>query len=266
MLTPKEGMSPFQKAQAGSILDSNIYNVSIEGPFDDCQDIVKSVNHDLAFKKQHHIGAVNSINWGRILAQTIYYVRAYLSSYNQGHTEIDCVVPSGNFGNVLAGHVAKQMGVPIRRLIVSTNENKVLDHFFKTGIYQQTDVVVTSSPSMDISKASNLERFIFDLLGRGDTQLCDAMETFEASKRLDLSKFNQNMGFHHEIQSKYGFFSSASTHDEREDMIARVYKESQRIIDPHTASAVKVAHEYKIDDVPLICMETAKPAKIYVPS
>ena len=253
MLTPKHGMSPFQKAQAGSILDDNIYNLSIEGRFDDCQDLVKEINKDAAFKAKHTIGAVNSINWGRIMAQTVYHIQAYLTS---GAPQIDIAVPSGNFGNVLAAHVAKEMGVPIRTLIVATNENVVLDQFFKTGIYEQHDVQVTSAPSMDISKASNLERFLFDLLGRGDTQLTAIMEEFESKKKIDLSAFLND------IKTRYGFISESSTHQERARVIKTIYEKCQDIIDPHTAASVKVALDCaKNDGVPIICMETAKPSK-----
>lgn len=255
MLTPKDGMSPFQKAQAGSILDDNIYNVSIDGRFDDCQDLVKEINKDATFKAAHNIGAVNSINWGRIMAQTVYHIRAYLAS-PKSKSEIDIAVPSGNFGNVLAAHVAKEMGVPIRNLIVATNENIVLDRFFKTGIYEQSEVQVTSAPSMDISKASNLERFLYDLLGRGDTQLSATMAEFETHKKIDLSAFLND------IQTRYGFSSDASTHAERATVIKDIYDNCKDIIDPHTAASVKAALTLaKHDGVPIICMETAKPTK-----
>jgi threonine synthase len=256
MLTPKEGMSPFQKAQAGSILDDNILNVSVPGPFDICQDIVKAVNRDLEFKKTFKIGAVNSINWGRICAQIVYYFNGYFLATSSNEEVVDVVVPSGNFGNVLAAYVAKQMGLPIRRFIVATNENKVLDTFFKTGIYEQQDVVVTSSPSMDISKASNIERFFYDVVGRDAQVLADHMKQFETTKRLDLSQYIEK------IQNEIGFSSGPSDHDERKVVIQDVYKKTEEIVDPHTASAIKVALEYRDDSkVPMLCMETAKPTK-----
>ena len=255
MLTPKTGMSPFQKAQAGSILDKNIFNVSISGPFDVCQDLVKSLNLDLSFKKKHHIGAVNSINWGRICAQIVYYFKGYFSVTTENTQHIDVVVPSGNFGNVLAGYVAKQMGLPIRRLIVATNENRVLDTFLKTGIYKQQDVIVTSSPSMDIAKASNIERLFFDLLDRNPKELKKKMEEFELTKKLDLSHRHQI------VKETHGFMSDHSSHKERCKVIKLIYDRYNYIIDPHTASAVKVAQTYRDKTTPIICMETAKPTK-----
>jgi threonine synthase len=241
MLTPKEGMSP---------------NLSVPGPFDICQDLVKEINRDLEFKAKYNIGAVNSINWGRICAQVVYYFKGYFSVTKDESECVDVVVPSGNFGNVLAAYVAKQMGLPIRKLVVATNENVVLDTFFKTGIYEQKKVTVTSSPSMDISKASNIERYFFDLLDRNPDRLKTLMDTFDATKKIDLSDFLS------EIKNKDGFVSSASTHEERKAIIQSTYKETQRIIDPHTAASVKVALEFKKEDsVPMICMETAKPTK-----
>lgn len=256
MLTPKDGMSPFQKAQAGSILEENIFNLSVPGPFDVCQDLVKSINRDIAFKKQYKIGAVNSINWCRILAQIVYYFNAYFMQTKTMNETIDVVVPSGNFGNILAAYVAKKMGLPIRRLIVATNENDVLDTFFKTGIYRKQNVQVTSSPSMDISKASNIERLFYDILGRDPQILSKKMAEFESTGILDFTPYLED------IRIKLGFYSGQSNHDERKDIIQKVYKKSGHVIDPHTAAAVKVALDYKDDsNIPMICVETAKPAK-----
>ena len=254
MLTPKEGMSPFQKAQAGSILDSNIYNLSIPGTFDDCQDIVKEINRDLAFKTKHSIGAVNSINWGRICAQIVYYVSAFVQLSKNGETEMDISVPTGNFGNILAGYYAKKLGIPIRRLLVATNENKVLDEFIKTGIYEQKDVSITSSPSMDISKASNLERLIYDLLDQDSKKLAEVFKEFETHKRIDLSDHLPKL-------QEIGFYSDPSTHEERKEVIQQVYDQTGIIIDPHTAAGVKAAMIYEKDETPIVCMETAKPTK-----
>ena len=255
MLTPKTGMSPFQKAQAGSILDDNIFNVSIDGPFDLCQDMVKALNRDAAFKAKYHLGAVNSINWGRILAQLVYYFKGYFSVTKRVGDACDVVVPSGNFGNVLAAYIAKRCGLPLRRLIVATNENTVLHRFFQEGLYQKTAVQVTSSPSMDISKASNLERFFYDLAGRDAGQLSTWMQTFEGAEGLNLGG-----ALLHDAR-EYGFYSGSSTHDERQAVIKAVYDRCQRVVDPHTAAAIKVAQDYRQDEVPMLCMETAKPCK-----
>lgn len=255
MLTPKEGMSPFQKAQAGSILEENIFNISIKGPFDTCQDLVKALNAELEFKREYHIAAVNSINWGRIIAQVVYYFKAYFELKKEGHVQFDVVVPSGNFGNVLAGYVSKQMGLPIRKLYVSTNENKVLDQFFKTGLYKQEEVQVTSTPSMDISKASNIERLFFDILNRDATLLSQKMTEFETKKEINLKEYLKK------LNGELGFESEQSTHEERQAIIKWVYQNTGLVIDPHTAAAVKVAKALPKDSVPKICMETAKPAK-----
>ena len=256
MLTPKTGMSDFQKAQAGSILDSNIFNLSIKGPFDLCQDIVKTVNRDALFKAKYSIGAVNSINWGRICAQIVYYFQGYFLSVNSVGEEVDFIVPSGNFGNVLAGYIAKQMGLPIRKLGVSTNENIVLDHFFKTGLYTQKDVVVTSSPSMDISKASNIERLFFDIVDRDPKACSDLMAEFETNKHISLV---DKLDFINSV----GFESDSCTHLDRVKCIKKVYDDSGYVIDPHTAAAMKFAFEKQElnNPVPIICMETAKSTK-----
>ncbi|RAP34223.1 threonine synthase [Candidatus Marinamargulisbacteria bacterium SCGC AG-439-L15] len=252
MLTPKEGMSPFQKAQAGSILADNIYNLSVPGPFDTCQDIVKEINRDLDFKEKYNIGAVNSINWGRILAQIVYYVSAYLQLNKEA---IDVVVPTGNFGNVLAAYYVKRMGVPIRKLIVATNENHVLHTFIQTGIYKQKTVTVTSSPSMDISKASNLERFLYDLAGQDSETLLAWMQTFETRQHCDLSE-------HQNEVKKHGFESGEASHENRQELIEKVYKNANRVIDPHTAAGIYVGEQYcQNDGIPMLCMETAKATK-----
>jgi len=167
MLSPEHGMTRFQQAQMYALQDDNIHNLVIRGVFDQCQDMVKAVSNDLNFKTRHHIGAVNSINWARVAAQSVYYFKAYFAATHSDDQQVSFSVPSGNFGNVCAGHIARQLGLPIKKLIVATNENDVLDEFFQTGVYRpRAETTHTSSPSMDISKASNFERFIFDLVGR----------------------------------------------------------------------------------------------------
>ncbi len=255
MLTPKEGMSEFQKAQAGTILDKNIFNISVDGTFDICQDIVKEVNKDIEFKQKYSIGAVNSINWGRICAQIVYYFYGYLNTVDTVGEPLDIIVPSGNFGNMLAGYIAKQMGLPIRKLIIATNENKVLDILFKTGVYKQETVVTTSSPSMDISKASNFERLLYDCLKRNAKQCSKLMKEFESKKEINLSDLITTLKEEHE------FSSDSSTHEDRIKTIKTIYKDTKIIIDPHTAAAIHVAIKNKESDIPMLCMETAKPTK-----
>ncbi|MBP6621566.1 MAG: threonine synthase, partial [Alcaligenes sp.] len=174
MLSPFGRMSAFQRAQMYSLQDENIHNLSVKGVFDDCQDIVKALAGDLQFKSQWHLGAVNSINWARISAQVVYYFWGWLRSTTAAGQKVSFAVPSGNFGNILSGHIARQMGLPIHQLVLATNENNVLEEFFRTGIYRprgSDQTYATSSPSMDISRASNFERFVFDLLGRDGSKV-----------------------------------------------------------------------------------------------
>lgn len=261
MLSPHGRMSPFQQAQMFSLMDENIHNIAIEGVFDDCQDIVKDVSNDLAFKRAHKIGTVNSINWARLLAQVVYYFAGYFQATTKGTEQVSFTVPSGNFGNVCAGHVARQMGLPIRTLVVATNENDVLDEFFRTGVYRvrgSADTHETSSPSMDISKASNFERFVFDLLGRdGDRVKAFFGEGLSREGRFDLSADPVFA----EAASHYGFRSGKSTHADRLDTIRDVYQRHRLMIDTHTADGVKVARENHEAGTPMVVLETALPIK-----
>jgi threonine synthase len=255
MLSPQGRMSAFQAAQMYSLQDANIFNIAVRGVFDDCQDIVKAISGDFAFKARHRIGAVNSINWARVAAQVVYYFKA---CFAVGGT-VSFAVPSGNFGNVYAGYVARQMGLPIRKLIVATNENDVLDEFFRTGRYRvrkASEVKATSSPSMDISKSSNFERYVFDLVGGDGAKLRGLWEKLEREGVLDLAGteyFKRVAGT--------GFVSGSSTHADRVATIRRVWKDYGVMIDPHTADGVKVGLEHREQGVPLVCMETAQPAK-----
>ena len=261
MLSPHGRMSAFQQAQMFSLQDPNIHNIAIEGVFDDCQDIVKAVSNDLAFKRQWRIGTVNSINWARLLAQVVYYFAGYFQATTDNGQRVSFTVPSGNFGNVCAGHVARMMGLPIAQLVVATNENDVLDEFFRTGVYRvrgSADTHETSSPSMDISKASNFERFVFDLLGRDGARVKALFdEGLRRDGRFDLSgdaAFQQ-------ARERYGFVSGKSTHADRVATIRAVQAAHGLTIDPHTADAVKVARQHLQPGVPMIALETALPIK-----
>jgi len=261
MTSPNGRMSPFQQAQMFSLLDDNIHNIAIEGVFDDCQDIVKAVSNDLNFKRQYKIGTVNSINWARLQAQVVYYFAGYFQATQSNDQKVSFTVPSGNFGNVCAGHVARMMGLPIDRLVVATNENDVLDEFFRTGIYRvrgTADTHETSSPSMDISKASNFERFVFDLLGR------DAVQTKaifgEGLSRQGFFDLSGDQRFA-QAAATYGFDSGRSTHVDRLRTIQQVFATYGVMIDTHTADGVKVAREHLNPQVPMIVLETALPIK-----
>ena len=296
MLSPEGRMSPFQQAQMFSLQDANIHNIVIKGVFDDCQDIVKAVSNDLEFKRQNKIGTVNSINWARLMAQVVYYFSGYFQATEVGDNlspqpspqrgegavrtsellplpagegggggsaleRVSFSVPSGNFGNVCAGHVARMMGLPIANLIVATNENDVLDEFFRTGVYRvrtSIDTHETSSPSMDISKASNFERFVFDLLGRDGAQTKALFhDQLNATGSFDLSA---HPAFKSAAKT-YGFLSGKSTHADRLATIQNVHAQFNDIVDTHTADGVKVAREHAQAGVPMIVLETALPIK-----
>ncbi len=260
MLSPAGKMSAFQRAQMYSLQDPNIFNIAIEGLFDDCQDIVKAVSEDLEYKARQKIGTVNSINWVRISAQVVDYFNAYLRTAEKIGDPVSFAVPSGNFGNVLAGHIARQMGLPIRKLIVATNENNVLDEFFKTGVYRprkSAETYITSSPSMDISKASNFERFVYDLLGRDPKALKALWQDLAANGQFDLSedpRFKR-------VEEDFGFQSGSSNHQNRLDTIKEVFARTGTLIDTHTADAVKVARDLVEPGVPMVILETALAVK-----
>ncbi len=259
MLSPLGRMSPFQQAQMYSIDDPAIHNLAIAGTFDDCQDIVKTLSSDAPFKERYRIGAVNSINWARIAAQVVYYFKGYFAATTRDDQQVEFAVPSGNFGNVLGGHVAKAMGLPIARLIVATNENDVLDEFFRTGRYRPRGTVethATSSPSMDISKASNFERYIFDMVGRDAAALAALWSRLSAEGGFDL----RGTPCWTRVEAS-GFVSGRSTHADRIATIRETYRRYDVIIDPHTADGVKVGRERRDPSLPLICIETAQPAK-----
>jgi threonine synthase len=259
MLSPHGRMSPFQQAQMFSLPDANIHNIAVEGVFDDCQDIVKAVSGDLAFKRRHQIGTVNSINWARLLAQVVYYFAGYFQATSSNAQRVSFAVPSGNFGNICAGHVARRMGLPIEQLVLATNENNVLDEFFRTGRYRvrgSDETVETSSPSMDISKASNFERFVFDLLGRDGERtraLFGNALVQEGGFTLAADEFARIAGF--------GFVSGRSTHADRLATIADAWQRLGVLIDPHTADGLKVAREHLQPGTPMLVLETALPAK-----
>jgi threonine synthase len=259
MLSPLGKMSRFQTAQMFSLQDSNIFNIAIRGVFDDCQDIVKAVSNDHSFKQAHRIGTVNSINWARIVAQVVYYFKGYFAATRNNNEQVSFAVPSGNFGNICAGHVARMMGLPIKHLILATNENDVLDEFFRTGVYRPrttTETKHTSSPSMDISKASNFERFIFDLTNRNASQVVELWSAVDKGNVFDLS----STPLFAKIKD-YGFISGSSNHAARMATIREIYQNYHVLVDTHTADGLKVGRAYRESGIPLICLETAQAAK-----
>ena len=257
MLSPNKKMSRFQTAQMFSLQDDNIYNIAVNGVFDDCQDMVKAVSNDAEFKAKYKIGAVNSINWGRIVAQVVYYFKGYFAVTQNNAQKVSFSVPSGNFGNVCAGHIARMMGLPIDKLVVATNENDVLDEFFKTGVYSprgSAKTYHTSSPSMDISKASNFERFVFDLVGRDSSKVRELWASVDNGGAFDIKPLLNKL-------ADYGFVSGSSNHANRMQMIRDTYQKYAVTIDTHTADGLKVALECRDANVPMIVLETALPAK-----
>jgi threonine synthase len=274
MLSPLGRMSDFQKAQMYSITDENIHNIAIEGSFDDCQDIVKAVSHDLEFKRKHNIGTVNSINLARVIAQVVYYFKGYFAATSHSSEKVSFTVPSGNFGNIYAAFIAKKIGLPIDKSIVATNENNVLEEFFNTGIYRvRPKSDITSSPSMDIAKASNFERFIFDVLGESAEKVKELWSFVEQKEQIQKQGY---AGFDlsnqiDELKQQTGFLAGVSSHQQRLDCIAQIYQNYQLLIDPHTADGINVAMDYlkntendtSVTDTstPMICLETALPAK-----
>ena len=260
MLSPRGRMSPFQSAQMYALQDANIFNIAIEGTFDDCQDVVKAVAGDAGFKEEHRLGAVNSINWARVVAQVVYYFKGYFAATASNDEQVSFAVPSGNFGNIFAGHVAKRMGLPIRRLVLATNENDVLDQFFRTGRYRPRpsgEVHATSSPSMDISKASNFERFIWDAVDGDADKVAWLWKQVDEEGGFDLSTDRA----WEKIEDDSGFVSGRSTHEDRIATIRLVKEKYGEVIDPHTADGVKIGLRVREARYPMICLETALPAK-----
>jgi threonine synthase len=259
MLSPHGRMSAFQRAQMYSLQDENIHNFAVTGMFDDAQDIVKAVSNDSDFKARYKIGAVNSINWGRVAAQVVYYFKGYFEATASNTEQVAFSVPSGNFGNICAGHIARMMGLPIARLVLATNENDVLDEFFRSGCYRPraaAETHVTSSPSMDISKASNFERFIFDLVGRDASTVKSLWQKVDAGGSFDLGGTP-----HFAALPDYGFVSGCSTHADRIATIRDVWQRHGIMIDPHTADGVKVAREHGVQGLPMVVLETAQAVK-----
>lgn len=267
MLSPKGRMSAFQQAQMYSLQDKNIFNLAVDGVFDYCQSLVKTLSQDLEFKARAKLGAVNSINWGRICAQVVYYFYGFTQAIKQGWQadKISFVVPSGNFGNVLAGHVARQMGLPINRLIVATNENNVLEEGINNGVYRPRNshaVIATSSPSMDIAAASNFERYVFDICERDPERLNNLWKKLARDGYINF----KDEGIYQRITDKNKYPSlalvaGASNHKLRLQTIKSVYGRFNRIIDPHTADGYATGEKVREVDEKLIILETAQPIK-----
>ncbi|KPK26189.1 MAG: threonine synthase [Desulfobacterales bacterium SG8_35_2] len=257
ILHPYKRVSPIQELQMTTVIDPNVFNLAIKGTFDDGQAIVKAIFNDIPFKNKYHLGAVNSINWARILAQVVYYVYAWFKvTAETGVDSIDFSVPTGNFGDIFAGYIARNILPPgaIRKLILATNENNLLTRFVTRGDYSISKVVATSSPSMDIQVASNFERYLYYLYD------CDAVRTrkdFERFSQTGKLRFDDNLL--RTIQQD--FASKSVTEAETLDTIRTFYQENDYLLDPHTAVGVNAAQACTSADVPVVCLATAHPAK-----
>lgn len=255
ILHPHQRVSPIQELQMTTVTDPNVFNLAIRGTFDDGQRIVKEVFGDLEFKGRLSLGAVNSINWARVLAQVVYYFYAFGRVQRSTNCQdVYFSVPTGNFGDIFAGYMAKRMGLPIRRLILATNENDILSRFVNQGEYSTAEVVPTPSPSMDIQLASNFERYLFYLYDQDAGRVNTAMKTFAETGTLRFAP---------EEMAKVGndFLAGSATRSETLETIRSFHKSTGYILDPHTAVGVKVGKEATGGEAPLICLSTAHPAK-----
>lgn len=254
VMFPDGRTSPLQERQMTTVLDANVHALAIEGSFDDCQSILKEIFRDLDFKTSHALGAVNSVNWARVLAQVVYYFYGYFRVAGQG--PLDVTVPTGNFGNIFAAYIARQMGLPLRRLVLATNANDILARFFQSGRYARGDVHFSLSPSMDIQVSSNFERYLYYSLGSDPARVRDVMERFEAGAEVQL---NYNTRVYDET------FAAGSADDAATlAAIRQTWDEHGYLVDPHTAVGIAVARDYlqkSGDGVPMMCVATAHPAK-----
>ncbi|MBU1564664.1 MAG: threonine synthase [Proteobacteria bacterium] len=256
IIHPHQRVSPVQEKQMTTVLDDNVFNIAIRGSFDDGQAIVKKIFNDIEFKTKYRLGAINSINWARVLAQVVYYVKSCLHvSTHEKDSSVDFAIPTGNFGDIFAGFIAKKMLPPgtIRQLILATNDNDILTRFVTKGDYSLAKVKITSSPSMDIQAASNFERYLYYLLDSDSSRTRELMEEFAKNGKIDLS------GHHDHIRRD--FVAAAVSEHEVIETIAAFFKEHEYILDPHTAVGVKAAQKYKKIGVPMVCLATAHPAK-----
>lgn len=255
IIHPYQRVSRIQELQMTTVIDDNVYNIAVRGTFDDGQAIVKELFNDRDFKDRFSLGAVNSINWARILAQIVYYVYAALKLKRAGAEAVDFAVPTGNFGDIFAGYLARSL-IPdcIRNLVLATNENNLLTRFVLDGDYSLSEVTHTSSPSMDIQVASNFERFLFYLYGEDPAKTRKSMEQFSRSGRLEFSKPEQE-------RVRKEFLSRSVSEEETLTTIKRFYQDTGYILDPHTAVGVKGGLAMKEPEVPMVCLATAHPAK-----
>ena len=254
ILHPSGRVSEVQRRQMTTVPSENVHNLAVDGTFDDCQDLVKAMFNDAPFRDRHRLSAVNSINWARILAQVVYYVSA-AAKLGAPERPVAFTVPTGNFGNVFAGWVARQMGVPIRTLLIGSNRNDILPRFFESGIMEMRGVTPTTSPSMDIQVSSNFERLLFELCGRNAATVTHLMTRFRDEGVMDVG--GERLAAAHEV------FESARVDDDMVERVIRsVYETTGHIVDPHTAVGLGAAAlKHRDGAIPMVCLATAHPAK-----
>ncbi len=251
IMHPHNRVSPIQERQMTTVLDDNVYNLALDGTFDDCQNIMKELFNDLEFKREYNLGAVNSVNWARVLAQIVYYFHAsFQLEKTTGSREAIFSVPTGNFGDILAGYYASKMGLPIKNLLLATNENDILSRFFNTGIYNTSTIRHTLSPSMDIQVASNFERYLYYLVGEDAEKLRSLMNEFKDTGSLSIEDLDEKL-----------FIASACNKEQCLKTISTHWQENSYLLDPHSAIGVYVAEKFNNGSIPTISLSTAHPAK-----
>ena len=254
IMYPHGRVSDVQRLQMTTVLDENVHNIALSGSFDDCQDIVKTLFSDADFRDKHSLTAVNSINWARILAQVVYYFYAALRLGAPARAVSFCV-PTGNFGDIYAGYIAKRMGLPIEQLIIATNRNDILARTLETGTYGASDVEPSLSPSMDIQISSNFERLLFDLYGRDGAKIAELMANFREQKTFALSPTAL-----YDLRTE--FAAGKASDEETKQTIKECFAKTGELLDPHTAVGVCVAEKVrKNTSTPLVILATAHPAK-----
>ncbi|RII27141.1 MAG: threonine synthase [Geobacter sp.] len=254
ILHPHQKTSPIQALQMTTVTDANVHNIAAKGTFDDCQNIVKSLFNDLPFKEKYSLGAVNSINWARVLAQVVYYFYAWFRVTDNGGANVAFSVPTGNFGDIFAGYLAKRMGLPVSKLLLATNENNILTRFINDGDYSLGEVVQTVSPSMDIQLASNFERYLYYLFNEDPARVREAFVELAKSRRIAFSETEL-------ARVREEFLSRSVNQEETLETIAAFHKATGYLLDPHTAVGVCAAKKLLPADATPVCLATAHPAK-----
>jgi threonine synthase len=255
IMHPAGRTSPLQEKQMTSVLDDNVFNLAVDGTFDDCQHIMKTTFADVDFKTKYSLGSVNSVNWARVLAQTVYYFySAFRAMEKTGATSVQFSVPTGNFGDILAGYLAQRMGLPVSKLILATNENDILSRFFNSGVYGMADVVPTISPSMDIQVASNFERYLYYKVGQDAEKLTALMADFTQTGELCVPLNENGVVDDLFVAGRGDTAATVAT-------IRKYHEEHGYVLDPHTAVGVYIAEQHCSDTDPIICLATAHPAK-----